>query len=47
MVNYVLGKLTDEEKEVLKENRERINSLIDDIINGKDADQLMAVYNQK
>ena len=47
MVNYVLGKLTDEEKEVLKENRERINSLIDDIIDGKDADQLMAVYNQK
>lgn len=47
VVNYVLGKLTDEEKEVLKENRERINSLIDDIINGKDADQLMAVYNQK
>ena len=47
VVNYVLGKLTDEEKEVLKENRERINSLIDDIIDGKDEDQLMAVYNQK
>ncbi len=47
MVNYVLGKLSDEEKEVLKENRDRVNSLIDDIINGKDADQLMAAYNQK
>ena len=47
MVNYVLGKLADDEREVLKKNRDKINSLIDDIINGKDADQLMALYNQK
>ncbi len=46
-VNYVLGKFTEEERNILKDNGEKINNLIDDIIEEKDINKLMSVYNQK
>lgn len=47
VINYVLGKFTEDEREVLSGNKRKINELIDDIINGKDIEQLMGTYNQK
>ena len=46
-INYVLGKFDDNEKEILKENLDKMNKLIDDITSGTDIARLMNLYNQK
>ena len=47
VVNYVLGKFTSDEKEILVNNKNKVNDLIEDIMNEKEVEQLMGIYNQK
>lgn len=47
VVNYVLGKFSDDEKKILCGNREKVTQIFEDIIIGKDTDELMGIYNQK
>lgn len=46
-IGFVLGKFSPEEKETLKESREKIFSLIDDIKNDMTLERLMNKYNTK
>ncbi len=46
-IGHVLGKFTEEERELLKEKRETIFHLIEDIINDYDIQKLMNKYNTK
>ena len=47
VVDYVLGKFTSEERVILKDNLDKINDLIDNIIKDNDINKLMSIYNQK
>ena len=46
-LGYVLGKFTPEEKEVLRDSREKIFNLIDDIKDDMPTQKLMNKYNSK
>lgn len=46
-IGHVLGKFTEEEREILKESRSTIFELIDDIIEGVEISKLMNKYNTK
>ncbi|RRD40708.1 aminoacyl-tRNA hydrolase [Leptotrichia sp. OH3620_COT-345] len=46
-IGYVLGKFTPDEKDVLKESRKKIFSLIDDIKDEMSIERLMNKYNTK
>lgn len=46
-IGHVLGKFSPEEKDILRENREKIFNLIEDIKNDMDLQRLMNKYNQK
>ena len=43
--DYVLGKFSKEELDIIKEKKEVINNLLDDYINGLDIEKLMSKYN--
>ena len=47
VVGHVLGKISPEEKEVLKESRNKIFNIIDDIKEDTDIVKLMNKYNTK
>ena len=46
-IGHVLGKFSPEEKEVLKESRKKVFSIIDDIKDDMDIIKLMNKYNTK
>ena len=46
-IGHVLGKFSPEEKEIIKESREKMFNLIDDIKNDMDISRLMNKYNKK
>lgn len=46
-IGHVLGKFSPDEKEILKESREKIFNLIDDIKNDMDFQKLMNKYNTR
>lgn len=46
-IGHVLGKFSPEEKEIIKESREKMFNLIDDIKNDMDISRLMNEYNKK